>query len=200
MLLLLGQTLALLLQPRRVIALVGDALSAVQLQNPSRHVVQEVAVVRHAQHRAFVLLQVLFQPIDGFRVKVVRRLVQEQHVRLLQQQTAQGHPTSLSSAEFRNLLVVRRTAQGVHGDAQLGVELPSIQRIDLVLNRRLAVHELLHFVGVVQDLFVHERHVDLLVFLQDVHNLLGALFDHLAHRFGLVQFRFLRQVANRVTV
>ena len=39
-------------------------------------------------HRARVLVQVLLQPIYTLGIEVVRRLVQQQHVRLLQQQAA----------------------------------------------------------------------------------------------------------------
>ena len=190
-LLFLGQTLALLLQPRRVIALVGNALASVEFENPSRHVVEEVAVVRHTQHRALVLFEVLLQPIDGFRVEVVGRLVQQQDVRLLKQQATQGHPTALSPTQLRNLLVVWRAAKSVHGNAQLGVELPRVEGIDFVLDGRLTVHELLHFVRIVEDFLVHELHVDLLVLLQHVHNFLRALLHDFADCLGFVQFRLL---------
>src|SRR5208337_3842204 len=40
---LLLEALLLLLEPRRVVALVGDAAAAVELENPARHVVEEVA-------------------------------------------------------------------------------------------------------------------------------------------------------------
>jgi hypothetical protein len=47
--------------------------------------------VRNAKDRALVVNQVLLQPSDGFRVEVVCRLVQQQHVWLFQQQFAQRH-------------------------------------------------------------------------------------------------------------
>ena len=103
----------------------------------------------------------------------------------------QGHPTALSPTQLRNLLVVWRAAKGVHGDAQLGVELPRVEGIDFVLDGRLAVHELLHLVGIVQDLFVHELHVDLLVLLQHIDNFLRAFLHDFAHRLGFVQLRLL---------
>ena len=64
LLLLHGHALGLLVEPSRVVALPGNALAAVQLENPARHVVQEVAVVRHGDHRALVLLEVLLEPVD----------------------------------------------------------------------------------------------------------------------------------------
>ena len=53
------------------------------------YVDQEVTVVGYGNHRTFILLQMLFQPVDTFRVQVVGRLVQQQDIRLLQQQAGQ---------------------------------------------------------------------------------------------------------------
>ena len=196
----LGQTLALLFQPRGVVPFVRDALTPVELEDPTGDIVEEVAVVRDAQHRALVLLEVLLQPVDGLGIEVVGRLVQKKHIRLLQQQSAQRHPAAFPPAQLSDFLVVRRTTKGVHGDAQLGVKLPGIQGINAVLNRGLAVHQLLHLVGIVEDFLVHEFHVDLLVLFQHIDDLLGPLFHHLADGFGLVEFRLLRQVSHSVAV
>ena len=96
LLFLLGKALRLLLQPRGVIALVRNALAAVQFQNPLGHVIEEVAVVRHTQHGARILLKVLFQPVNRLRIQVVGRLIQQQHVRLLKQQAAQRNAAALT--------------------------------------------------------------------------------------------------------
>ena len=82
------QTLGLLFQPRAVVAFPRNALAPVKLQNPSGHIVQEIAVVRNGNHRALVLLQMGFQPLDRLGIQMVGRLVQKQDVRLLQQQSA----------------------------------------------------------------------------------------------------------------
>ncbi len=82
------QALLFLLQPRRVVALPGDTVAAIQLQNPAGHVVQKVAVVGHGDDRALVVAQVAFQPGHRLGVEVVGRLVQQQDVRLFQQQAA----------------------------------------------------------------------------------------------------------------
>ena len=79
---------SLLLEPRRVIPFPRDSLAAVQFQNPSCNVVKEVTVVGHGDYCAFVLLYVMFEPRDRFRIEVVGGLVQKQNVRLLQQKAA----------------------------------------------------------------------------------------------------------------
>src|SRR5437588_11726165 len=48
----LRQALLLLYEPRRVVALVGNALAAIKLENPPRHVVEEVTVMGDDQDRA----------------------------------------------------------------------------------------------------------------------------------------------------
>ena len=56
------EALLLLHQPGRVIALVGNALAAVEFEDPARDVVEEVAVVGHDQDRAGIVAQMAFQP------------------------------------------------------------------------------------------------------------------------------------------
>ena len=82
---LLLHTLGLLFQPAGVVTFPGNTFATVQLKNPAGNVVEEVAVVRYGNHRTLVLLQVLFQPVDGFGIEVIGGLVEEKHVGLLQQ-------------------------------------------------------------------------------------------------------------------
>src|SRR5690606_341337 len=55
--LLLLQPLALLLEPAGVVALIGDAAAAIELQDPAGDIVEEVAVVGDGHDGAFVLLE-----------------------------------------------------------------------------------------------------------------------------------------------
>ncbi len=82
---LLLHALGLLFQPTGVVTFPGNTFATVQLKNPAGNVVEEVTVVRYGNHRTLVLLQVLFQPVDGFGIKVVGGLVKKKHVGLLQQ-------------------------------------------------------------------------------------------------------------------
>ena len=72
-------------------------MAAVKFQNPLGSVVQEVAVVRDADHSAREALQELLQPLHRFGIQVVGGLIQQQHVGLGQQQAAQRH-TALFAA------------------------------------------------------------------------------------------------------
>src|ERR1700730_6309193 len=59
---LLLQPLLLLHQPGRIIALVRNALAAIELENPPRDVVEEVAVMGYDQDRAWIVAQMAFEP------------------------------------------------------------------------------------------------------------------------------------------
>ena len=67
----LSQALGFLFQPARIIPLVRNAFATIQFQNPSRHIVQEIAIVGDRNDGAFVTTQMLFQPIDAFGIQVV---------------------------------------------------------------------------------------------------------------------------------
>ena len=82
------QALGLLLQPVGIVAFARDTTATVQFKNPCGDVIQEVTVVGDDQDGAFVGHQVLLQPCDGFSVKVVGRLVEQQHFGRFEQQFA----------------------------------------------------------------------------------------------------------------
>ena len=85
--LLLSHTQRLLLQPTAIIALPWNALTTIKLQNPACHMVKEVTVVRHSYHCAFILLQVLLQPVDALGIQMVGWLIQQKDIWFLQQQS-----------------------------------------------------------------------------------------------------------------
>ena len=185
-LLLLGQALLLLLEPRGVVALVGDAPAAVQLEDPAGDVVEEVAIVGHRDDRALVLGQVTLQPRDRLGVEVVRGLVEEQQVRLAQQQAAQRDAAALTAGQRRDVGVGRRQAQRVHRVLDVRVEVPGVGGIDA----RLQVGELLGgLVGVVGGQLVEA--------IQERARPGDAVLDVAAHVLGLVQRGLLLEQADR---
>src|SRR6266542_5211475 len=107
LLLFLGEALALLLEPRGVITLPRDARAAIELEDPARDIVEEVAVVGDGHHRARIFLEVALEPRHALGVQVVGRLVQEQHVRLLEEEPAEGHAPDLRSEEHTSELQSR---------------------------------------------------------------------------------------------
>ena len=195
-LLLARHTRGLGLQVRGVIALVGVQAAAVDLADPLGHVVQEVAIVRDGQHGAGVLVQELLQPQHGLGVQVVGRLVEKQQVGGLEQQTAQGHATTLAAGEHVHRHVGVGALQRVHGLGQLAVQVPAVGRVDGVLQLAHLLHERVEVgVGLAHEradlveagyvgLHVGERHLDVLqdglvlvqrrLLLQDAHRVAGG--------------------------
>ena len=142
-----------------------NALAAVELKNPLAHIVKEVAVVGHGNNRSLILLQVLLQPVNALCIKVVRRLVKQEHIRLLKEQTAEGHTSALTSREVRHGPVARRTTQGCHGAVKLRVHVPGIGSVNDVLHLSLTLHELVHLVGIAIILLQAKLEVYILIFL-----------------------------------
>ncbi len=76
------EPLLLLHQPGRIVALVGNALAAIELEDPAGDVVEEVAVVGDDQDRARIVAQMAFEPGHRLGVEMVGRLVEQQQLGL----------------------------------------------------------------------------------------------------------------------
>ena len=185
------QALILLGQPVGVVALPRNAAAAVQFQDPLGGVVQEVAIMGDRHDGAGVARQELFQPLHRLGVEVVGRFVEQQHVRLLQQQAAQRHAALLTTGQLSDHGIPRRQAQCIGGHVQLvfqGVRVAGGQdRLQalLFLGQRVEVGA---FLGIGQ---VHRVQRGL-----GLQHFAHAFLDRFTHGLGRVQFRFLRQVAN----
>jgi hypothetical protein len=171
----------------------GDAVSAVELENPLGHVVQEVTVVGDRDHRAGILLQIALEPRDRLGVQMVGGLIEEQHVRAGQQQPAQRHPALFAARERGDARLPRRQAQSVGGDLQLALQLPAASGVDGVLQLRLLLEERVHLV---LGHFGLEALADLIEALQVAERFAQPLHDRLAHFPGRVELRLLRQEAD----
>ena len=158
--------------------------------------VEEVTVVGYGNHRTLVLLQMLFQPIDGFSVKVVGRFVQQQHIRFLQQQAAKCHTATLTSRKMVYSCVFGRTTEGIHSAFQFTVEIPGISCIDDILKFSLTDKKLIHLVGILVILRQTEFLVNLFVLSECVHNGLYAFHHNFFYGFRKIQVRFLSQIAH----
>ena len=153
----------------------------------------------YGDYRTFVLLQVLFQPVDGLCIKVVGGLVEEQHVGLLEQQATECHTTAFTTGKMFYRLVFGRTAECIHGTLQLAVEVPCIGSIDDVLQLCLTGEELVHLVLVFVVFGQAELLIDFLVLRQCVHNGLYAFHYHFFYCLCGIEVRLLRQVSHRIS-
>ncbi len=145
----------------------------------------------NGHHGAGVARQELFQPFHRLGVEVVGRFVQQQHVRLLQQQAAQRHAALFTTGQVGDLGIPRRQAERIGGHVQLvfqGMRITGGQdRLQalLLLGQRVEVGTFLGVGGIHR----FQRSLRLQHFAH-------AFLDRLAHGLVRVQFRFLRQVAD----
>src|SRR5207248_9434395 len=65
--------------------------------------VEEVAVVRDQHKREWIFAEILLQPIAGFEIKMIRRLIEQQQVWLLQKQLGQRDAHLPTAGEFVSL-------------------------------------------------------------------------------------------------
>ena len=145
---------------------------------------------------AFVLLQMGFQPLDAFRVQMVRRLVEKQNVGFAEQQAAQSHPPPLSTGQITYQCIRRRTLKGIHGPLQLRLDVPASAMVYLLGKRSLILYKVVHF-------FVRHRlgktHVHLFILFQQIHHLGYTLADRLHYGLGIIHDRFLFQIPYRIS-
>ena len=87
--------------------------------------------------RPRVVAEEPLQPVDRFRVEVVGRLVEQEQVRVLEQQPAQCDAPLLATGQRRDARVVWRAAQGVHRDVHVALEVPGVRGGDPVLEPAL---------------------------------------------------------------
>ena len=147
--------------------------------------------MRYGYNRTFILLKMTFKPCNGFRIKVVRRFVQKQNIRLLQKQAAKSHTAALTAGKYVNNLVRRRTAQCVHCKFKLGIKIPCVKRVELFLYFSLAGAKFVKICVRVAECFVN-----FVEFLKKRNCFCRTLFDNLHYGFSGCKFRFLRQIAD----
>ena len=92
-----SHTRGFLLEPRRVISFPGNSFTAIKFQNPTSHIVEEVAVVGNGDYSSGILLKVMLKPFHRFGIEVVGGLIEQQNVGLAKQQTAQSHTATFTS-------------------------------------------------------------------------------------------------------
>ena len=88
-----------------VVAVVIRDRAARKLEDARGHAVEEVTVVRDDQHAARIILQEALEPLDHVDVEMVRRLVEEQKIRLAQQRLRQADARLLAAGEVRDILL-----------------------------------------------------------------------------------------------
>ena len=80
--------------------------AVVEAEQPVHGAIEEVAVVGHHHHAAAEILEEVFEHRQGLDVQIVGGLIQQQHVRGLDQQPAEVEPPPLAAGELAHRLVL----------------------------------------------------------------------------------------------
>ena len=168
-------------------------MAAVELEDPAGHVVEEIAVVGDRHDRTGVIVQKALDPGHGIGIEMIGRLVEEQHVGLLEQQPAQSDAPALAAGNVGDAGLARRTTQGVHGDLDPAIDVPCVRGIDTLLERRLHLDQRRHL-GIVQRL--GEARAQGLELGHHRPHRRHALGNALEHRLTRIELGLLRQVPN----
>ena len=140
---------------------------------------------------AGIIDEVLFEPLDAFGVEVVGRLVEQQDAGLFEQQPGQRDAPLLAAREVVDAGVARRAAQRVHGDLELVVERPAVDRVDLLLELAHLGHQRVEIVAGVGHL-----RGDGVEPLEHVGDRANAVHDILLDSLGRVELRLLLEIAD----
>ncbi len=105
---------------------------------------------------------------------MVRRLIEQQQIRLAKQELSQCNTATLTTGELGDVRISRRTTQCIHGLLNLGIELPCICSVNLLLQSGHLFHELVGVIG---------RHLlgDFLIPLTNLEDFAHALFHVLTN-------------------
>ena len=117
---------------KAVISAVKLRFSALYLDDPRHGPVQEIPVMADGQHRAPEPPQIPLQPLRGLQVQMVRGLVQQQDVRILQNEPSQVHPGLLSAGQTREFPLPHfpRDAQAVGHLVHRRLRVPAAQSLE----------------------------------------------------------------------
>ena len=113
------------------------------LENTVAHRVEEVAVVADHHNGPGIDLQIIFQPFHGGKIQVVRGLVQNQQIGLLQQQLGQAQARVLAPGQHGHAFAVSlgREGHAVQDLFDLRVHVVAVGRVNDGLQGRVALHQ-----------------------------------------------------------
>jgi hypothetical protein len=176
-----------------VAAVVGDDRLVIDVRNMRADVVQKVTIMRDRNDGAVIALQKILQPVNRLKIQIVRRLIQQQRLRIAKQRLRQQHANLLPALQLAHLALVQliRNIQPLQQHRRIGLGLVAILVADdafelaqprpvRVRHLGLVVDDLALFHRRPQRLVAHDDRIDhavrvklILVLLQHA-QLLGA--------------------------
>ena len=122
-------------------------LQVVHMPDDVGHRIQEGHVMGNQDKGVFIILEVPGKPLDVFRIQIVGGFVQQQDVRILQQQFGQEHLGPLAPGQFVHLVfqadVPEPQTPGHFLD--LGIQVVVVRRFQPFLDFSHFFHEPVHF-------------------------------------------------------
>ena len=80
-------------------------MAAIQFQDPAGGIIQKVAVMGNGNHGPRVFDQEAFQPGNTLGIEVVGGFIQQQHVRVGEQQLAKCHAAAFPAGKLADVSV-----------------------------------------------------------------------------------------------
>ena len=117
------------------------------LQDPLHGRIQKIPVVRNQHQRVRICLQIIFEPVPRFQIQMVRRLIQQQQARLLQQELGKRDAHLPSAAEILagTLHVLLRETQAQQHGSGFGFNGVSLLQTELLGQDGVALERLFVF-------------------------------------------------------
>ena len=172
--------------------------SAGNLQGAVGYIIDKGTVVTYQHHRLGTLSQELLQPLDTLDIEVVGRLIEEEYIRLLEQDLCQldTHTPSTGELPGRTVEIFTGETQTAQGSLNLSlVVFTAHHHVALVL-----LGEFLHELGIALALVVGAVG-HFLLHLVEARLHLGIVGESLAgfllHGGIILQFHHLRKIADR---
>ena len=86
----------------------GNAVAAIEFEYPAGDIVEKIPVMGNGDDGAGILLEKSFQPAHRFRIEVIGRFIEQQHVGLGEQQAAQGDAAYFATGQLADIGIPRR--------------------------------------------------------------------------------------------
>ena len=165
-----------------------------KLNDSRSNLIQEISIMRNDQQRSLIWRKVALKPLDRIKVKMIRRFIQNQEVRCLNQNLSQSDTFQLSAWERPDLLVPVADVKLRQNRLDVAFCSPCIFLIHLVFSIRISLGEL--FVFRIRPVCFQR----LFVISDGLKNRSRPFKNGLDNRFWIVKFRHLLQIPDAILV
>ena len=116
------------LVPEIIVSCIQLDLPVIDIRDIGTDLVQEIAVMRHNDHRILKIDQEFLQPADGVQIQMVGRLVQQQDIRVAEQGSGQQDLYLFTAGQLlhEQIMFFRLNAQSVQERFRIGLGFPAV--------------------------------------------------------------------------